>query len=135
MGTSKPAVPPCEVGTLTVTILLLAGRGSLVVTTFPPTEVPVIWKVANDCWKFLFCWNVTGVPILVDSTTLVVGVPWPDSEPMMTLGVAMGVAGVPVGVVRSSSSSATQVSITTGPVCLAGSGFLGRRALERSPFL
>lgn len=41
----KPAVPPCEVGTLTVTILLLAGSGSLVVTTFPPTEVPVIWKV------------------------------------------------------------------------------------------
>lgn len=29
----------------TVTILLLAGSGSLVVTTFPPTEVPVIWKV------------------------------------------------------------------------------------------
>lgn len=41
----KTAVPPCEVGTLTVTILLLAGRGSLVVTTFPPTEVPVICKV------------------------------------------------------------------------------------------
>lgn len=41
----RPAVPPCEVGTLTVTILLLAGSGSLVVTTFPPTEVPVIWKV------------------------------------------------------------------------------------------
>lgn len=41
----KPAIPPCEVGTLTVTILLLAGSGSLVVTTFPPTEVPVIWKV------------------------------------------------------------------------------------------
>lgn len=41
----KPAVPPCEVGTLTVTILLLAGSGSFVVTTFPPTEVPVIWKV------------------------------------------------------------------------------------------
>lgn len=35
---------------------------------------------------------------------------------------------------RSSSSSATQVSSTTGPVCLAGSGFFGRRALERSPF-
>lgn len=29
----------------TVTILLLAGSGSLVVTTFPPTEVPVICKV------------------------------------------------------------------------------------------
>ena len=41
----KSALPPCEVGTLTVTILLLAGSGSLVVTTFPPTEVPVIWKV------------------------------------------------------------------------------------------
>ena len=41
---------------------------------------------------------MTGVPILVDSTTLVVGVPWPDSEPTMTLGVAAGVAGVPVGV-------------------------------------
>lgn len=36
---------------------------------------------------------------------------------------------------RSSSSSATQVSITTGPVCLAGSGFLGRKALDRRPFL
>lgn len=36
---------------------------------------------------------------------------------------------------RSSSSSATQVSITTGPVCLAGSCFLGRKALERRPFL
>lgn len=55
-------------------------------------------QVANDCWKFLFCWNVTGVPILVDSTTLVLGVPWPDSEPTMTLGVVAGVAGVPVGV-------------------------------------
>lgn len=41
----KSAVPPCEVGTLTVTILLLAGSGSLVVTTFPLTEVPVMWKV------------------------------------------------------------------------------------------
>lgn len=41
----KAAIPPCDVGTLTVTILLLAGNGSLVVTTFPPTEVPVIWKV------------------------------------------------------------------------------------------
>lgn len=36
---------------------------------------------------------------------------------------------------RSSSSSATHVSITTGPVCFAGSGFLGRKALERKPFL
>lgn len=35
----------------------------------------------------------------------------------------------------SRSSSATQVSITTGPVCLAGSGFFGLRALERRPFL
>ena len=42
---SKVAKPACEVGTLTVTILLLAGNGSLVVTTFPPTEVPVIWNV------------------------------------------------------------------------------------------
>lgn len=42
---SKVAIPPCELGTLTVTILLLAGSGSLVVTTFPPTEVPVIWNV------------------------------------------------------------------------------------------
>lgn len=41
----KAAIPPCEVGTLTVTILLLAGTDSLVVTTFPPTDVPVIWKV------------------------------------------------------------------------------------------
>lgn len=59
---------------------------------------PCLTQVANDCWKFLFCWNVTGVPILVDSTTLVLGVPWPESEPTMTLGVAAGVAGVPVGV-------------------------------------
>lgn len=36
---------------------------------------------------------------------------------------------------RSSSSSGTHVSITTGPVCLAGSCFFGRKALERSPFL
>lgn len=28
-----------------MTILLLAGIDSLVVTTFPPTDVPVIWKV------------------------------------------------------------------------------------------
>ena len=35
---------------------------------------------------------------MVDSTTLVVGVPWPVSEPTMTLGVATGVAGVPAGV-------------------------------------
>lgn len=41
----KAAIPPCEVGTLTVTILLLAGTESLVVTTFPLTDVPVIWKV------------------------------------------------------------------------------------------
>lgn len=45
MNTLTAAVPPCEVGTLTVTILLLAGTDSLVVTTFPPTDVPVIWKV------------------------------------------------------------------------------------------
>lgn len=36
---------------------------------------------------------------------------------------------------RSSSSSATQDSITTGPVSFLGSGFLGRRLLERRPFL
>lgn len=41
---------------------------------------------------------MTGVPILVDSTTLVAGEPWPDREPMMTLGVTTGVAGVPAGV-------------------------------------
>lgn len=41
---------------------------------------------------------MTGVPILVESTTLVLGVPWPDSEPTMTLGVATGVTGVPAGV-------------------------------------
>lgn len=54
---------------------------------------------ANDCWKFLFCWNVTGVPILAVSTTLVPGVTWPDREPTMTLGVEAGVVGVPEGVV------------------------------------
>jgi hypothetical protein len=30
---------------LTVTILLLAGSGSLAVSTLPPMDVPVIWKV------------------------------------------------------------------------------------------
>lgn len=44
-GDGVQTIPPCEVGMFTVTILLLAGSGSLVVTTFPPTEVPVIWKV------------------------------------------------------------------------------------------
>lgn len=34
----------------------------------------------------------------MDSTTLVLGVPWPDSEPTMTLGVATDAVGVPVGV-------------------------------------
>lgn len=172
-----------------MTILLLAGTESLVVTTFPLTDVPVIWKVcplddvmvvsepaairvikmtrkavrvlwhsssnkaprqtifssftanlraymcvtrrnlmtykmkytvikveiipcvlwpcltqvAKDCWKFLFCWNVMGVPILVDSTTFVGGVPWPEIEPTMTLGVAAGVAVVPVGVAAMSA--------------------------------
>lgn len=35
----------------------------------------------------------------------------------------------------SNSSSATQVSITTGPVCLGVSGLFGLSALDRSPFL
>lgn len=35
----------------------------------------------------------------------------------------------------SSSSSGTQVSTAMGPVCLAGSCFLGLNALERRPFL
>lgn len=35
----------------------------------------------------------------------------------------------------SNSSSATQVSIITGPVCLGVSGLFGLRALDRSPFL
>lgn len=30
---------------MTVTILLLAGSGSLAVSTLPPMDVPVIWKV------------------------------------------------------------------------------------------
>lgn len=67
----------------------------------PCVLCPCLTQVANDCWKFLFCWNVTGVPILVDSTTLVLGVPCPDSELTMTLGVAAGVAGVPVGVTET----------------------------------
>ena len=35
---------------------------------------------------------------MLDSTTLVLGVPCPDNELTMTLGVATGVEGVPVGV-------------------------------------
>lgn len=35
---------------------------------------------------------------MVDSTTLALGVPWPEMEPMMTLGVAADVAGVPAEV-------------------------------------
>lgn len=68
------------------------------VTLSPCVLCPCLTQVANDCWKFLFCWNVTGVPIFEDSTTLAVGVPWPEIEPTMTLGVAAGVAVVPVGV-------------------------------------
>lgn len=64
----------------------------------PCVLCPCLTQVAKDCWKFLFCWNVTGVPILVVSTTLVPGVPWPDSEPTMTLDVAAGVVEVPVEV-------------------------------------
>lgn len=39
-------LPPCEEGTFTANILLLAGRGSLV-RTFPATDtgLPLIWKV------------------------------------------------------------------------------------------
>lgn len=60
---------------------------------------PCLTQVAKDCWKFLPCWKVTGVPILADSTTLAPAVPWPEIEPMMTLGVTVaGVLGVPVGV-------------------------------------
>ena len=44
-GGATITIPPCVVGTLTVTILLLAGSGSLAVRTLPPTVVPVIWKV------------------------------------------------------------------------------------------
>lgn len=58
------AVPACDVGTFTVTILLFAGSGSLVVTTFPPTEVPVIWKVC---------------PLAVDTVVSVPGDPNTDN--------------------------------------------------------
>ncbi len=85
-----PAAPP---DWSTTSWLLLT-----ILCNVPCVLWPCLTHVANDCWKFLFCWNVTGVPILVDSTTLVLGVPWPESEPTMTLGVAAGVAGVPVGV-------------------------------------
>lgn len=44
-----------------------------------------------------------GVPILVESTTFVGGVPWPEIEPTMTLGVGAGVAVVPVGVAAMSA--------------------------------
>jgi len=36
---------------------------------------------------------------------------------------------------NSNSSSATQLSIITGPVCLGVSGLFGLSALDRSPFL
>lgn len=36
---------------------------------------------------------------------------------------------------NSNSSSATHVSIMTGPVCLGVSGLFGRNALDRRPFL
>ena len=43
-------VPPSVVGTFKVTILLLAGSGSLAVMTLPAMEtgVPVIWNVCPD---------------------------------------------------------------------------------------
>lgn len=41
---------------------------------------------------------MTGVHILVDSTTLALGVPWPEMEPTMTFGGAAGAAVVPAGV-------------------------------------
>ena len=54
-------------------------------------------QVAKVCWKFLFGWNVTGVPILVARTTLVPGVTWLVREPTMTLVVVeTGVDGLPV---------------------------------------
>lgn len=56
---------------------------------------PCLTQVAKVCWKFLFCWNVTGVPILVARTTLVPGVTWLVREPTMTL-VVVGVEGLPV---------------------------------------
>lgn len=36
---------------------------------------------------------------------------------------------------NSNSSSATQVSMMTGPLCLGVSGLFGRKALDRRPFL
>lgn len=59
----------------------------------PPLGCPCLTQEANDCWKFLFCWKVMGVPTLVASTTLVPGVAWPDR--VTTLGVEEGVAGLP----------------------------------------
>lgn len=55
-------------------------------------------QVANDCWKFLFCWNDTGVPILVARTTLVPGVTVPVKEPTVIFwGVpVVGVEGAEV---------------------------------------
>lgn len=83
---------------LTNSAPLFIMKPNSILCDIPCVLCPCFTQVANDCWKFLFCWNVTGVPILVDSTTLALGVPWPEIDPTMTLGAVAGVAGVPVGV-------------------------------------
>lgn len=51
------------------------------------TPWPCLTHEANVCWKFLFCWNVTGVPNLVASTTFVPGVTGLVREPTTTFCV------------------------------------------------
>ena len=63
----------------------LPHRTGRVEAAVPCVVWPCLTHVAKDCWKFLFCWNVTGVPILVVRTTLVPAVTCPANEPTMTL--------------------------------------------------
>ena len=48
--TARLSIPPCVVGMLTVTILLLAGMGSLAVMTWPAmvTGLAEIWNVCPE---------------------------------------------------------------------------------------
>lgn len=59
----RPALPPCVVGTFTVTILLLAGRGSLAVMTLPviKPDAAAIWNVCPDALMLLAATVVTEV--------------------------------------------------------------------------
>lgn len=60
---------------------------------------PCLTQEAKDCWKFLFCWNVTGAPNLVVITTFGAEVTWPLTEPTTTFWVVVpGVVGVLVKV-------------------------------------